>query len=309
MKSDPEKMSVDGAAERVPCVLVDAVIAAKTNPMISSSFEGCHGTIEHFDPHRGADRDGRRGQYKVRLEVSQSKQPTGRLAPGGMYSTGEVRYSGGKVVWLYPRHVVVRRMTAVTVIPPTWDCQQQSGHNCHDRVTTRSGRVVGCVRGNFPAGIATNGDACRETAGRIELSQTDRTQPDVAAVSMPSILEYYSRSHDGQRNDGPPNAAASAEPWLAGYYATLRVVIQLDDDDRCIQQAPDARAAGKVQKDSGLLVVPPSQVLLPWCWRNAEVRKPSVAVAAEAQAARVFEVWRWTDAFEKLVDQVGGASR
>eukprot|EP01043_Picozoa_sp_COSAG02_P064292 COSAG02_NODE_9352_length_2246_cov_7.065207_2_plen_308_part_01 len=305
MKSGSEKMSADGAAERVPCVLIDAYIAAKTNPKISSSFEGCHGTIEHFDPHRGAD-----GQYKVRLEVPRSKQPAGRLAPGGMFSTGEVRYSGGNVVWLCPRHVVVQRMTAVTVIPTTLDCQQQAGHSSlHDRVATRSGRVVGCVRGNSPVCIVTNGDACRETAGWIGLSQTGRTQPEVAAVSMPSILEYYSRNHDGQRSGGPPDAAAYAEPWLAGYYATLRVVIELDDGDRCFRQPPDATAAGEVQKGSGLLVVPPSQVVLPWCWRNAEVRTPSVAVAAEAQIARVFEVWRWTDAFEKLVDQVGGASK
>ena len=127
-----------------------------------------------------------------------------------------------------------------------------------------------------------------------------------------AACRYYSIgecNHDGQRNGGLLDAAVPTEPFLAGYYATIRVVIQLDDDGKCFRQV-DTKAAGMVQKDrnSGLLVVPPSQALVPYCWCNAEISRPSVADAAKAQTARAFEVWRWTDAFEKLVDRVGGAA-
>lgn len=202
-------MNACGAAERIPCVLIDAHIAAKSNPKICSSFEGCHGTIEHFDLHR-ANADGGHGQYKVRLEVPQSKQPTGRLSPGGMFSTGDVRYSGGKVVWLDPRHVLVRRMTAVTVVPTskqlTFESQLQSGpSNLDDRVAASSGRVVGyvrgCVRGNLPGGTTTGGDGRGESVqDRIEPSRKKQTQPELAAVSMSSMLEYVLRG-SARRHD------------------------------------------------------------------------------------------------------------
>ena len=84
---------ISGVAERIPCVLIDAHSAAKTHPKISSSFEGCRGTIEQFDPHRGDDTADGRGRYKVRLEVPGSRQSVGRLAPGGLFSSGKVSLS------------------------------------------------------------------------------------------------------------------------------------------------------------------------------------------------------------------------
>ena len=175
-------------AERIPCILIDAHTAAKTNPKILATFEGCHGTIELFDPHRGDDKDDGRGRYKVRLQVPQTKQPTGRLAPGGMFSTGEIRYSGGKVVWLHPRHVLLAPMTAVEAVltPPKGD--RRTGQTQRDAELTISGRVIGYVRKFVAAGIADATNGFPEQVGSTGWNQTVHSDPVIAA-SMPSMLE------------------------------------------------------------------------------------------------------------------------
>lgn len=313
--------SVDGA-ERISCTFIDAHIAAKNDKNILATFEGCCGTIEKFDPHRGGNEEGGRGRYKVRLELSRAKKPVGRLAPGGMFSTGEVRYSGGKVVWLHPRHVLVGPMTAVTVIPPAAE------GGLRDGATASSGRVVGYTRCTAPDGPATiTSCGCTESVqSLVRQSRTIQADPTMA-MSMPSMLEYGSRKfalkHVYQMSlyeltdifsrvryysgGGRSDKATIQEPWLAGHYAELRVVVKLDDDGGPFGQVPSS-AVGKAQMhlEQGLFCVAPRHVVLPCCWWENKSWTPSVVDAAQAQAARTFEPWRWADAFEKLVDQVGG---
>ena len=86
----------------------------------------------------------------------------------------------------------------------------------------------------------------------------------------------------------------------------MRVVVELDDN-ACLRQAT-AVAAGRTQVETerSMVIVAPNQVFLPSCWLDSKPWRPSVADALQAQAARCFEMWRWSDTFEQLIDQVGG---
>lgn len=121
---------------------------------------------------------------------------------------------------------------------------------------------------------------------------------------------YYSRCQPaGRVVGGALDAAADscptwAEPCLASHYAPMRVVIDLDEG-RCLRQA-GADQTGRVQTKPTRLFVAPSQVILPRCWREGNMHRPSVAEAVAAQEGRAFEAWRWADAFELLIDDVRG---
>lgn len=162
-----------------------------------------------------------------------------------MWASGEVRYSGGKVVWLAPRHVLLLPMTAVAV-------RMDNGEN-------RNGRIIGYVRGT--------------AAGDSEAM----TEP---VSAMASITACYSNA---ERERG------TTEPRLGEYYAPMRVVVQLD---------------GELEQQ---VTMDLDRCLLPRCWWDAEqqLQRPSVAQAEQAQAARAFESWRWSDALEELLSEVG----
>jgi len=113
--------------ERVPCVATG--MAGTATP----ELDGAEGIIEDFRE----EGEGAESGYRVRFASEGAAPIVSRLAPGGMWASGEVGLSGGRVVWLPAKNLLLPLMTAVTVnlpAPTTKPDKHQTALSCDGRV-------------------------------------------------------------------------------------------------------------------------------------------------------------------------------